>query len=132
MFFNETVGGTFVEMGALDGVLISNSYAYEKVLGWSGVLIEANPNSCVWLFKNRPTASTFCTAISADSAPVTFETGDGAQVFAADNSLADASYRAKTHNASLGHRLTKVVVPSIPLGKLLRMAGTTHIDFLLS
>ena len=40
-----SLGGRFVELGALDGVTISNTYALEKCLNWTGLLIEANPES---------------------------------------------------------------------------------------
>jgi len=43
----------FVELGAGDGVSISNSYYFEKVLGWKGLLIEPNPNLYSELVKNR-------------------------------------------------------------------------------
>lgn len=33
-------GGTYLEMGAADGVRISNTYFFEKYLNWSGLLIE--------------------------------------------------------------------------------------------
>jgi outer membrane lipoprotein SlyB len=32
-------------MGALDGLKFSNTYAYEALLGWRGVHIEASPQS---------------------------------------------------------------------------------------
>ena len=64
-FFKGQRGGVFVEMGALDGLKYSNSYAFEHALGWSGVLIEANPASCAKLFRNRPAPTTLklCTAV---------------------------------------------------------------------
>ena len=34
---------TFVELGALDGVWLSNTMLYERCLGWNGLLIEASP-----------------------------------------------------------------------------------------
>ena len=37
--------GFFIELGAVDGVVFSNTYFFEKVLGWRGVLIEANRRS---------------------------------------------------------------------------------------
>jgi FkbM family methyltransferase len=37
--------GTFVELGAYNGVDGSNTYCLEKCYGWHGVLIEANPVS---------------------------------------------------------------------------------------
>ena len=41
-------------MGALDGLLYSNTYALEKEANWRGVLIEANPTSFGSLKTNRP------------------------------------------------------------------------------
>jgi hypothetical protein len=41
-FFKGLCNGTYVEIGGLDGVTISNSYVFNKELGWKGVLIEGN------------------------------------------------------------------------------------------
>ena len=35
--------GTFVDVGAFDGVTTSNTYYLEKNLGWTGICIEASP-----------------------------------------------------------------------------------------
>jgi hypothetical protein len=53
-FFYGLENGTFLEIGALDGVRYSNTLALERVLGWKGVLIEASPTSFSELKKNRP------------------------------------------------------------------------------
>lgn len=37
-------GGFFVEVGAVDGEYLSNTLYFEKELGWTGLLIEPNPN----------------------------------------------------------------------------------------
>ena len=42
---SSSLGGRFVELGALDGDTHSNTYALEKCLNWTGLLIEANPES---------------------------------------------------------------------------------------
>ncbi len=46
--------GVFIEIGALDGLKLSNSKVYEEVLGWSGLLVEPTPNVFQQLLKNRP------------------------------------------------------------------------------
>jgi hypothetical protein len=35
--------GVYLEMGALDGSLYSNTKFFEIELGWTGILIEPNP-----------------------------------------------------------------------------------------
>lgn len=58
-FFQGHHNGVFAEMGALDGVTLSNTYAFEQVLNWTGVLIEANPRLCDALHQNRLNSKTF-------------------------------------------------------------------------
>lgn len=46
--------GFFVEVGAYDGVVSSNTYYLEQVLGWKGICIEASPHYFQSLVRNRP------------------------------------------------------------------------------
>ncbi|RYH10503.1 FkbM family methyltransferase [archaeon] len=39
----EQIGGTFLEIGALDGIVFSNSWFFEKKFGWKGILVEGHP-----------------------------------------------------------------------------------------
>ena len=43
-WFSNLCGGTYVELGALDGVRFSNSYLFHFTRDWKGVLIEIMPN----------------------------------------------------------------------------------------
>ena len=49
--------GTFIDFGAHDGITFSNTCFFERVLGWSGILVEPNPNVFSKLQKNRDTIS---------------------------------------------------------------------------
>ncbi len=43
----------FLEFGAFDGVTASNTLALERDLGWSGIVVEANPTYYPSVCKNR-------------------------------------------------------------------------------
>ncbi len=51
--FNEKKQGYFVDVGAHDGLNISNTYLLEKRYQWSGLCIEANPTTFLELELNR-------------------------------------------------------------------------------
>ena len=45
---------TYVEIGANDGLHMSNSYFFERYLGWRGMCVEANPHTYRQLRRHRP------------------------------------------------------------------------------
>ena len=51
--FNEKRGGYFLDLGAHDGISISNTYLLERKYHWTGICVEANPDSFQQLIKNR-------------------------------------------------------------------------------
>ena len=53
-----TTDFTYLEIGAFNGIRESNTRFFDKCLGWSGLLVEGNPNKQIWneLIENRPTA----------------------------------------------------------------------------
>jgi Methyltransferase FkbM domain len=53
-WFNGICNGTYLEMGALDGVTFSNTYGLNAAFGWKGLLIELDPGMHQELVKNRP------------------------------------------------------------------------------
>jgi FkbM family methyltransferase len=79
--FNKKTNGFFVEVGANDGVLFSNSLFFEKNRSWKGLLIEPNPEEYKKLITNR---SSICLnlAISDTEGEVVFNkiTGYGQQL----------------------------------------------------
>lgn len=55
-FFNGLCGGKYMEMGALDGIRFSNTYAFyaSPGLDWRGVNVELTPENYNKLIINRP------------------------------------------------------------------------------
>ncbi len=43
--FGRSSGGFFIEAGAHNGHDISNTLYLEKTLGWTGILVEPNPDT---------------------------------------------------------------------------------------
>jgi FkbM family methyltransferase len=50
------IGGYFVEFGAADGIVGSNTYSLEKDYAWRGILAEPNPDWHDGLLRNRRAA----------------------------------------------------------------------------
>ena len=51
--FNQSRHGFFVDLGAFDGVFLSNTYLLEKRYGWKGICIEANIQTYEKLVQQR-------------------------------------------------------------------------------
>src|SRR6185295_6779829 len=58
--FRGQVGGTFIVIGAHDGLTYSNTWFFEKVRGWKGVGIEPNPAVSKRLVANRKCQTLNC------------------------------------------------------------------------
>lgn len=60
--------GVFIEAGANDGVRQSNTYYFEKIRGWSGLLVEPVPELAAECRRNRR-APVFEAALAASDVP---------------------------------------------------------------
>ena len=50
----DIVGRTFLEIGALDGLVVSNTLAFERAFDWRGILVEGHPHNSRALRSNAP------------------------------------------------------------------------------
>jgi FkbM family methyltransferase len=55
-FYKLKTNGFFVDIGAADGIELSNTYLLESRANWKGICVEPNPNNYNKLIVNRPTA----------------------------------------------------------------------------
>lgn len=68
-FFHGLCNGSYIELGALDGVRLSNSHLFNS-LSWTGVLIEANSGDFMKLKVNRPHETLFHEAVCKEEGEV--------------------------------------------------------------
>jgi FkbM family methyltransferase len=113
--------GTYLEIGALDGLTSSNSRFFESCLGWRGVLIEPDPQSFFKLAApdNRPTADKlhFVPSCQELTTMTLASSGDVySKVIATEGSAPNRNHK-------------RVEVHCGPLGVYLHHIGHTHIDF---
>jgi FkbM family methyltransferase len=113
--------GTFLEVGALDGITASNTYYLEKALGWTGILIEANPQYYALLAKNRSQCQCVQSCISDTSETVEFVDHGGLSGIKGQLSV---QHTESTGNAPV------IRLPTEPLQAVLDKLQTHHLDYL--
>ena len=135
--------GTFVELGANDGMTMSNTLALERCYNWTGLLIEGQPenyrrlanNSAVHRHRSHIVHSAVCS--SANSSTNISARGDG---MAADMTTMDST-RWKHYRQRLAYsweRLSShsaaaapvVSVPCAPLSEIMHQWGAASANFL--
>src|SRR4051812_26857466 len=79
--FKERTQGTFMEIGAYDGVTFSNTVAFERFRNWTGICIEPIPERFHMLAANR---KAICRQVCLSDKPgnVEFTVVDGGPDFA--------------------------------------------------
>lgn len=111
--------GTFVEIGALNGISFSNTLMLERCFNWTGLLIEAEPLNAEALMQSNRTARKVHSAVcKANKSPSTL--------------------RITTGNGNVAHIVEEsskpqpntVEVPCATLSQLMREAGIYCADFL--
>jgi len=124
-FFLNASKGVFLEMGALDGSLYSNTLFLQTHLGWTGVLIEAQPGNLARLFRHsRCHTGALCIGVAVAHSWGTANFVGSGPVAGIDATMFDSL--AKGFNVN---RAEFVEVPTAPLGVLLRMLGVNWIDY---
>lgn len=129
--------GFFVEAGANDGLAQSNTYYFERLRGWSGLLIEAEPGLAAACRKNRR-APVMNAALVAEEAPgATVQLYFAGLMSTIEGALGDAAATARHVQAGLAvqpriERGREVRVPARTLSSLLDEAKVTRRVDLLS
>ena len=131
-FFQNKTGGIFLDIGAHDGMSFSNTYFFEKDLGWTGFCFEPLPH----LFKQlKECRECICinACVSSIEGELPFLHVDGCDEMLSglcgtyDSRALDA---VKNDTANFGGELKILQLPSVRLDTILSRYGVNHIDFL--
>ncbi len=119
--FDQKRNGFYLDIGAHDGIRISNTYVLETRYGWEGICVEANPDSFSLLQKNRR-ARCVNACLDASEGTVSFS----------KNGVLGGIVSDDTDNRTSGDQAGEVVtMNTIPLEKLLDETGApATIDYL--
>lgn len=120
-------GGYFVEAGANDGYKQSNTYYFERIRGWKGVLVEPVP----WLAEecrlNRPGSRVFANALVPFGHPATIALDYSDLTSSVSGAFGDEDRRQRhqAHGIEVqpGTRPRVLEVPARPLQTVLDEAG---------
>ncbi len=125
-YFHGKRDGYFVEVGAYNGVDLSNSYHFEQI-GWHGVLVEPDPDNAANCRITRPGARTFqCAAVATpEITEISFHKVANGGVFSTTN-LTDGHAK---RIANIGLATEPIRVPARTLDSMLTEAGTSRVDF---
>lgn len=122
---------TYIELGALDGVLYSNTKFFESALNWTGILIEPHPNKFMLLKQTRPNNFLFNNLVSCHNEQLEYRYFvDGhAAVSGVENTL------PKEHFDNYFNRHTylpqnKCFITPVKLTDIVKSTNLKHIDLL--
>jgi len=112
-FYNKK-DGFFIEIGASDGIFLSNTYLLEKDHNWKGICVEPVPSKFELLCKNRP--NSFCcdkAVFNKTNENVMFNIWNTEDLYSGITSNIDC------HTHTLQNNNTEIVVNTISLIDLL-------------
>ncbi len=132
-FKNKKDPGIFIEIGAYNGITLSNTYFFEKHLGWRGICIEPLPEVFEKLKENRPLSKCFRGCISDKNqwAQLIHVTGPSEMLSGLakkydQQHLKRIDYELK----ELGGKMEIIKVPCCRLPDLLEKFQIFHVDYL--
>jgi len=130
-YFKNKKNGIYLELGALDGIMYSNTKYFEDEHNWKGILIEPHPLKFELLKKNRPNNFLFDNLISNKSEPLEFLyfTEYLAQVSGVIDSLSQHHYDAFFNNNKFSYiPQEKIILTPTSLSKIINSTEIKHID----
>lgn len=112
-FYNNKQNGFFVDIGANNGILISNTYLLEKEYNWTGICVEPIPEKFNELVTNRPMSKCHDHAVYNESNLIlNFD-------IAESDLLSGIDFKLDTHKDEVNKNKKTISVKTITLNDLL-------------
>jgi FkbM family methyltransferase len=125
-------GGVFVDVGAHDGYLLSNTYVLEKKFEWTGLAIEPHPIAFETLQQKRSCRAIHgCASARAGNRTFQIVHGYGAMLSGLSNEYDPRhSRRIQELVETKGSSTSEISVTCYRLADLLRSANIDRVDYL--
>ncbi|MEE2665062.1 MAG: FkbM family methyltransferase [Myxococcota bacterium] len=125
-FFDDRIGGFFLDVGSSHWQHVNTTYYLEKHLGWSGIAVDARDEFTEGYARHRPRTRFFSYIVTDHSGTLDpfYRTGQGIH--------GDLSSTVEDHVELfvVDVDVEKVERPTITLNDLLAQNGVTNVDFL--
>jgi FkbM family methyltransferase len=132
-YFHNKTNGAYIELGALNGVLYSNTKFFQDKLIWNGILIEPHPHAFDILKQCRPNNCLFNDLVSNSKEELRYKyfVNNLAAVSGIENTLTKHHFDEYYNNEIHKHLLqdTMTIVPK-SLTEIIKNTPFTHFDFL--
>jgi len=124
--------GVFIDIGAHDGVLLSNTYFFEKTLDWTGICIEPLPEVFDRLEKNRTSICiNGCVTETRTKVPFLKISGYSDMLSGIIDKYDPEHLKRIEHEQAVHGGTSELVdVEGYPLNALLEFYGIYHVDFI--
>jgi FkbM family methyltransferase len=133
--FKDKKNGIYIELGALDGILYSNTKFFEDTLNWKGILIEPHPDKFNLLKINRPNNFLFNDLVSCYKEPLEFRyfVDECAAVSGVEKSLSTHHFETYFESNDKWIKLqkqNKMYITPKSLTEIIKTTNIKHIDLL--
>lgn len=132
-FFINKFNGIFIELGAMDGNIYSNTKFFEDTLNWTGILIEPNPYLFKKLIKNRKNCKNYNNLISNTNKTIEFTNFEKSSVSYINNTAPKNhinKYKNSKKSFYKNQKIETLYLKSKRLQDIIEDSGFSKIDFL--
>jgi hypothetical protein len=123
-------GGVYFEAGALEGEHISNTYFFDRALGWTGILVEMQQHFIPTIRTKRPNAKIFPCGLGREDAKLLYlDAGDRSSLLRHIDRRSVMHLEHHYRNIEPKPEYRVLWIDVRPLMSVIEEAGVSHIDY---